>query len=197
MLQRWLSRWFATPKLVSFVVVIKWLIRKGSLLITRFGGDQADRAKRVNRLLAYLNDKRAGLFPPIPSASVRESCPIDLTINNRNLQVAVKHIHGQREDRISSETLILISTKYNLNRFLGLRTTREKGLQIDCVSIEMSVKVHVVRSCTHACQTTVGTNTPRSNGGAMNPCTKDLVRHWKRTSSLVICNSLEIRHDRS
>lgn len=153
---------------------------------TRFGDDQADRAKRVDHLLAYLYDKRAGRFPPIPSASVRGSCPIDSTTGNRNLQ-----------DRISSETLTSILKKSNLKRLLGLRTTQEKGLQIDCVSIEMSVKVYVVRSCTHACQPTVGTNTPRSNGGAMNPCTKDLVRHWKRTSSFVICNSLEIRHDRS
>lgn len=116
----------------------------------------------MDRLLAYLYDKRAGRFPPIPSTSVRGSCPIDSTTDNRNLQVAVKHIHGQSEDRISSETLT------NLKRFLGSRTTHEKGLQIDRVSIEMSVvKVYVVRSCTHACQPTVGTNTPRSNGGAM------------------------------
>lgn len=74
---------------------MKWLILKGSLLITGFGDDQADRAKRVDRLFAYLYDKRAGRFLPIPSASVRGSCPIDSTTDSRNLQVAVKHIHGQ------------------------------------------------------------------------------------------------------
>lgn len=83
------------------------------------------------------------------------------------MQVAVKHIHGQGEGRISSETLTSILTQSNLKRFLGLRTNYEKVLQIDHVSIEMSVKVYVVRSCTHACQPTVGTNTLRSNGGAM------------------------------
>lgn len=91
--------------------------------------------------------------------------------------------------RVRIESPLKLSLRFkkktNLKLFLGLRTTHEKGLQIDCVSIEMSVKVYVVRLCMHACQPTVGTNTPRSNGGAMNPCTKDFVRHWKRTSSLV------------